>query len=89
VIGQSTGKSSQFTSLFIRQELDLVAEALLNYETLDADDVKSIVQGEKIPFKKDASNGLIISAHSQQASLKTGGRGPKHLGGPEALGQRS
>ena len=28
-----------------RRELDLIADALLNYETLDADDVKAIIEG--------------------------------------------
>ncbi len=28
-----------------RRELDLLAEALLNYETLDAEDVKAIIEG--------------------------------------------
>lgn len=35
-----------------RKELDLLAEALLNYETLDGDEVKTIIEGKSIKKKK-------------------------------------
>jgi len=35
-----------------RKELDLLAEALLNYETLDGDEVKTIIEGKPIKKKK-------------------------------------
>jgi hypothetical protein len=35
-----------------RKELDLLAEALLNYETLDGDEVKIIIEGKPIKKKK-------------------------------------
>ena len=43
-----------------RKELDLLADALLNYETLDADDVKAIVEGNsKKVAQKLASNSVL------------------------------
>ena len=38
--------------IFGRKELDLLAEALLQYETLDADDIKSIVENKRPPPAK-------------------------------------
>ena len=35
-----------------RKELDLLAEALLNYETLDGDEVKTIIEGKPIKKQK-------------------------------------
>jgi len=43
-----------------RKQLDLVAEALLNYETLDAEDIKAIIE-QKPPAGKIASGSNILS----------------------------
>ena len=43
-----------------RRELDLLADALLNYETLDADDVRAIIEGDpKKVGQKNSSNSIL------------------------------
>ena len=45
-----------------RRELDLLAEALLNYETLDADDIKAIVEGDHQQVFKKLNDSLRLKA---------------------------
>jgi len=42
-----------------RRELDLLAEALLHYETLDADDIKTIVEHKRPPPAKPAQSAVL------------------------------
>jgi len=42
-----------------RKELNLLAEALLKYETLDAEDIKAIVEQKKPPVSKLPSTGML------------------------------
>jgi len=42
-----------------RKELNLLAEALLKYETLDAEDIKAIVEHKKPPVAKMPSSSLL------------------------------
>jgi len=65
-----------------RKELDLLAEALLNYETLDGDEVKTIIEGK--PIKKK-----IIVRQSDVKSKKDKGKiTPTPLVGGEQLVQQ-
>lgn len=59
-----------------RSELDLLADALLRYETLDADDIKSIIEGDaKMVHKKLSANlkakGLNFSGDNSKAKNGT------------------
>jgi len=47
-----------------RKELDLLAEALLNYETLDVEDVKAIVGGDQ----KSVSEKMAASSRTLQSN---------------------
>jgi len=42
-----------------RKELNLLAEALLKYETLDAEDIKAIVEHKKPPIAKIPTSTLL------------------------------
>ena len=69
-----------------RRELDLLAEALLNYETLDADDIRAIIDGDPktVDAKMAASNRLLVLAKSRPPV--TGANSQKVSGKPEILG---
>lgn len=53
-----------------RRELDAVADALLNYETLDADDVKAILKGDvdSVAQKKSLANSILGLNKSTRAN---------------------
>ena len=40
-----------------RKELDALAEALINYETLDAEEVKAVLEGRPLKMKKKPKDG--------------------------------
>lgn len=42
-----------------RRELDLLAEALLHYETLDSDDIRTIIENKRPPPAKPSSSPII------------------------------
>ncbi len=54
-----------------RKELDLLAEALLNYETLDVEDIKAIVGGDhkSVSEKMAASNRILQLNKSKSVSI--------------------
>ena len=44
-----------------RKELDALAEALINYETLDAEEVKAVLEGRPLKMKKKPKDGEFIT----------------------------
>jgi len=66
-----------------RRELDLLAEALLNYETLDADDIRAIIEGDPktVDAKMASSNRILVLGKSRPPVS-----GPKVAGKAEILG---
>jgi len=64
-----------------RKELDMIAEALVEYETLSADDIQKVLRGEKLPGREDlikkVPNKLPESIYS----------GPTLEGGPGNTGE--
>ena len=62
-----------------RKELDLLADALLKYETLDAEEVKKVIEGKAIRTKL----GKITSANIVDTSK--GKTTPSPLVGPDTL----
>jgi ATP-dependent metalloprotease len=70
-----------------RRELDLLAEALLNYETLDADDIRAIIDGDPktVDAKMASSNRIMVLAKSRSGP-SVAGSAPKVSGKPEILG---
>jgi len=69
-----------------RGELEALAQALLKYETLDADDVKSIVEGnpKRLAAKAAKARQLANQSRQQNPSQPTGPQLPG-LGGAPAL----
>ena len=60
-----------------RKELDLLADALLKYETLDSEDVKCIIKGDvKSVHQKNSANTLLrISNTADKRPIKRLGNG--------------
>ena len=70
-----------------RRELDLLAEALLNYETLDADDIRAIIDGDpKTVDAKMASSNRIMVLTKSRSGPSVSGSAAKVTGKPEILG---
>ena len=44
-----------------RKELDALAEALIKYETLDAEEVKAVLEGRPLKMKKKPKDGEFIT----------------------------
>ena len=67
-----------------RRELDLLAEALLNYETLDADDIHAIIEGDPktVDAKMASSHRLLVVGKSRSVPSSAA----KVAGKPEILG---
>jgi len=65
-----------------RKELDLLAEALLNYETLDGDEVQTIIEGKPIKKKK------IVRQSDVKSKKDKGKITPTPLVGGEQLVQQ-
>jgi ATP-dependent metalloprotease len=72
-----------------RRELDLLAEALLNYETLDADDIRAIIDGDPktVEAKMASTNRFVMMAKPRQAP-PVAGSSPTVAGKPDILGVR-
>lgn len=51
------------------KEHKLIAEALLKYETLDADDVKALINGKKLRFEQNSHVGRKIVDTSSKVML--------------------
>lgn len=72
-----------------RRELDLLAEALLNYETLDADDIHSIIDGDPktVDAKMASSNRVLVLSRTRGTQPAAGTPPqPKVTGKPDILG---
>jgi ATP-dependent metalloprotease len=72
-----------------RRELDLLAEALLNYETLDADDIRSIIDGDPktVDAKMASSNRVLVLSRTRGGQQAAGTPPqPKVTGKPDILG---
>ena len=54
-----------------RKELDLLAEALLNYETLDGDEVKTIIEGKPIKKQKIVRQSDVKSKKDKSKTTPT------------------
>lgn len=68
-----------------RRELDLLAEALLNYETLDAEDIRAIIEGDAktVDAKMASSHRLLVVGKSRSS---VAGSAAKVAGKPDILG---
>ena len=62
-----------------RKELDLLADALLNYETLDGDEVKSVIEGKTLTRKK------VVRQSDSKSKVDKGKMTPTPLFGAEQL----
>jgi ATP-dependent metalloprotease len=62
-----------------RKELDLLADALLNYETLDGDEVKSVIEGKTLTRKK------VVRQSESKSKVDKGKHTPTPLIGAEQL----
>ena len=62
-----------------RKELDLLADALLNYETLDGDEVKSVIEGKTLTRKK------VVRQSDSKSKVDKGKMTPTPLIGAEQL----
>lgn len=58
-----------------RKELDMLADALLNYETLDADDIKAIIEGDQSSVEKKMKNSNHIIGLNRISTNNSGGQG--------------
>lgn len=67
-----------------RKELDLLAEALTKYEVLDADEVRRVIKGEKLP-KLTSDPNRPIKQSGLKAPTGLGELPPSGLGGPPGL----
>jgi ATP-dependent metalloprotease len=57
-----------------RRELDLLADALLKYETLDAEDIRSIIDGKSVAKKKGSPSTILgIGKGASKPSSPLGG----------------
>ncbi|CCX06117.1 Similar to Mitochondrial inner membrane i-AAA protease supercomplex subunit YME1; acc. no. P32795 [Pyronema omphalodes CBS 100304] len=66
-----------------RKELDLIAQALVEYETLSADEIQKVLKGEKLPHKIDSSSEKPLKLPEAVYS------GPTLEGGPGNTGEVS
>lgn len=63
-----------------RKELDLLAHALLEYETLDKDEVLKVISGQKLTGRTPVPVGTMLVPKSAGLLHEEGG--PRGLGGP-------
>jgi ATP-dependent metalloprotease len=64
-----------------RKELDLIANALVEYETLSADEIQKVLKGEKLPGKEELLKKVPIKLPEGVYS------GPTLEGGPGNTGE--
>jgi len=64
-----------------RKELDLIANALVEYETLNADEIQKVLRGEKLPGKEELISNMPIKLPEGVYS------GPTLEGGPGNTGE--
>ena len=55
-----------------RKELDLLAHALVKYETLDLEEVKKVIKGESLPGKPEMPSGPITMPVTEEAPQPPG-----------------
>ena len=60
LLNQSFKRASHILNTH-RKELNALAEALITYETLDGDEVKTIIEGRPLFMKKKPVNGESIT----------------------------
>ena len=58
---------------FCRREMDMVAEALLQYETLDAEDVKAIIEGNPRHVQTKMAASAIPTPENNKIAVDGGG----------------
>ena len=63
-----------------RKELDMIANALIEYETLNADEIQKVLRGEKLPVKDDLVSKIKLKLPEGIYS------GPTLEGGPGNTG---
>lgn len=67
-----------------RKELDLLAEALVQYETLDREEVEMVIRGEKLPGRSIVPKGPMMLPIPEEAPQPPGLGGVAHPDPPEA-----
>lgn len=55
-----------------RKELDLLAEALVQYETLDREEVEKVIRGEKLPGRSVVPKGPMVLPMPQETPRPPG-----------------
>ena len=55
-----------------RKELDLLAQALVKYETLDRNEVEMVIRGESLPGKPTMPKGPLVLPIPQEAPQPPG-----------------
>jgi ATP-dependent metalloprotease len=82
LIGEARERATKLI-LSKRKELDLLAAALVEYETLSADDIQRVLKGEKLPGRITALPEIPIKLPESVFS------GPALAGGPGNTGGES